>query len=130
MGEFTGRRTWGAVPVKSASNWSPLMVTASAMVWGSATPSISIASACPHRPERGEPELAREPLEPARADPARGHLGAEVADHLLAEPDVAADQREEILVGDAGAIEAQRRDDEALLEDLLAQPRALPPADV
>ena len=83
-----------------------------------------------HRPERGERELPREPLEPARADPARRHLGAEVADHLLAEPHVPADQREEILVGGAGPVEAQRRDDEALLKDLFAQPRAFPTTDV
>ena len=61
IGEFTGRRTWGAVPVKSAISSSPWIVTVSAMVWGSGTPAISMASDFPYVPSGSRPMPARMP---------------------------------------------------------------------
>ena len=80
--------------------------------------------------ERVEAELRRETFERAAAGPARRHLGAQIADHLLREPHIAPQNREELLVRRAVVVELERRNDEPLLVDLLAQPRALAPADV
>ena len=82
------------------------------------------------RAERIEAELRREPHELAAAGPARRHLGAEIPDHLLCESHVAPQNREELLVRRAVVVELERRDDEPLFVDLLAEPRALAPADV
>ncbi len=81
-------------------------------------------------PQIAESELGAEPLQLAAAGPAGRHLGAEVADHLLRIAHVAADQAEQLLVRLAALVEAQHRDDQALLENLLGKARALAPADV
>ena len=80
--------------------------------------------------ERVEAELRREPLELPAAGPARRHLGAQIADHLLRESDVPPQDRAELLVRLAVVVELERRNDEPLFVDLLAQTRALAPADV
>ena len=80
--------------------------------------------------QRIEAELRREPHELAAARPARRHLGAQIANHLLRETDVAPQNREELLVRRAIVVELERRNDEPLFVDLLAQTRALAPSDV
>jgi hypothetical protein len=61
---------------------------------------------------------------------AGGDLGADVANHLFAEAHVPPQQGEQVFIGPARAVEPQMGDDEAFLEDLLAQAGALSAADI